>query len=113
MTIPSLPTEPDLEELVNCVLHKRVPFRLLINLRKTEELVQPARDLMLPDPTIAITGTQLNHMDTVIYLGSCITSIFRTDKEVSNSIAKVSVPFGRSTGLIWMKEAHEDLDSSL
>eukprot|EP00745_Piridium_sociabile_P040226 TRINITY_DN767_c0_g1_i3.p1 TRINITY_DN767_c0_g1~~TRINITY_DN767_c0_g1_i3.p1 ORF type:complete len:1045 (-),score=247.16 TRINITY_DN767_c0_g1_i3:182-3316(-) len=94
-------SEPDLQELANCLSAAARSFGLTISLKKTEVLAQPAPGLVLPDPAITIEGTQLNNVDTFTYLGSCITSTCSMDREVSNRISKASASFGRLSARVW------------
>ncbi|KAI8515959.1 hypothetical protein Bbelb_067720 [Branchiostoma belcheri] len=70
-------------------------FGLTISLGKTEVLVQPAPNTILPAPSIKIDSVVLQNKEHFTYLGSTVSADGSLDKEISCRIRKASQALGR------------------
>lgn len=76
-------------------------FGLIISIKKTEVLYQPAPGETYTPPAVTIEGKQLNAVKTFKYLGSTISNDASLDAEITSRIAKATAAFGRLTKRLW------------
>ena len=76
-------------------------FGLIISIKKTEALYQPARGEPYVAPVVTVEGKQLNAVKTFKYLGSTISNDSSLDAEITARIAKATAAFGRLTKRLW------------
>ena len=76
-------------------------FGLIISIKKTEVLYQPAPGETYEPPVVSIEGKQLNAVKTFKYLGSTISNDASLDAEITSRIAKATAAFGRLTKRLW------------
>ena len=94
--------EPDLQELATCLSTAAKAFGLTISLLKTEVMLQPAPGLSPPEPSIVIEDATLKkNVETLTYLGSCLSSTCSMDKEVSSRLAKAGASFAKLWNRVW------------
>ena len=80
-------------------------FGLLISIKKTEALYQPAPGKAYVPPVVTIAGKQLNAVENFKYLGSTISNDASIDAEITTRIAKASAAFGSLTKHVWARRA--------
>ncbi|XP_039386731.1 uncharacterized protein LOC120401127, partial [Mauremys reevesii] len=76
-------------------------FGLLINIKKTEVMHQPAPKAQHQEPTITVKGQKLQAVDQFAYLGSTLSRAVTIDIEVNCRIAKASSAFGGLLTNVW------------
>ena len=81
---------------------QKVPFALLLlHLKKTEVLHQPAPQNEYHAPHISTGETVLKSVEQLTYLGCAISSNARIDGEIDNRLAKANSTFGRLYNHVW------------
>ena len=76
-------------------------FGLVISIKKTEALYQPARGNDYIPPATFIEGKALKAVEQFKYLGSIVSNDASNDLEVTARIAKATASFGRLTKRLW------------
>ena len=76
-------------------------MQVIISIKKTEVLSQPAPGETYEPPVVSIEGKQLNAVKTFKYLGSTISNDASLDAEITSRIAKATAAFGRLTKRLW------------
>ena len=76
-------------------------FGLIISIKKTEVLYQPAPGEPYVPPVINIEGKQLKAVETFKYLGSTVSNDASLDAEITSRIARATAAFGRLTKRLW------------
>ena len=76
-------------------------FGLIISIKKTEVLYQPAPGEPYVPPAVTIDGKQLKAVETFKYLGSTVSNDASLDAEITSRIAKATAAFGRLTKRLW------------
>ena len=76
-------------------------YALIISIKKTEVVYQPALGKPYKDPTITVKGQRLQVVDKFTYLGSTLSKVMHIDDEVNARIAKASAAFGRLRCSVW------------
>ena len=77
-------------------------YDLIISIKKTEVVYQPAPGKPYKEPTITVTGQRLQVVDKFTYLGSTLSRVVHIfDDEVNARSAKAIAAFGRLCGSIW------------
>ena len=94
-------TERALQRLTSCFAAACELFGLVVSIKKTEVLHQPAPQSSSQPPSITINGTLLKTVQQFCYLGSIISTDARIDKEVDNRLAKANSAFGRLRRRVW------------
>ena len=95
------PTLEALQRLCDCFATAARRFGLIISIKKTEVLYQPAPGVPYAPPAVSIEGKQLNAVKTFKYLGSTISNDASLDAEITARIAKATAAFGRLTKRLW------------
>lgn len=93
-TAHCLPTQSDLQKMLDRFPNASKLFSLTASLSKTEVLHQPAPNTSPPRPSIFIDGTQIFSVEHFKYLGSTITHDGSLDKEIDARINKASQALG-------------------
>jgi hypothetical protein len=93
----------DMQRLVDKFAHVASLFSLKINLKKTECLYQPIKNLSIaPQPSeIVINLESIVQCKKFIYLGSTISDNARLDHEISFRMGKASTAFGKLQERLW------------
>ena len=76
-------------------------FGLIISIKKTESLYQPAPGNDYIPPVVLIEGNQLKDVDTFKYLGSVISNTADLGAEIRGRISKATAAFGRLSKRLW------------
>ena len=87
-------------------------YDLTISTKKTEVVHQPVPGKPYIEQTITVNGQKLKAVDKFTYLGSTLSRAVHTDDEVTASIAKASVTFGRLRANVWERSGIK-LDTKL
>ena len=95
------PTEEKMQKAVDQVSDSCDTYDLIISIKKTEVVYQPAPGKPYKEPTITVECRRLQVVDKFTYLGSTLSRVVHIDDEVNARIAKASVAFGRLRGSIW------------
>jgi exonuclease III len=90
-----------LQRLCDCFSAAARRFGLIISIKKTEVLYQPARGNAYTPPAIFIDGTQLKAVELFKYLGSIVSVDASLDADITARIAKATTAFGRLTKRLW------------
>ena len=94
-------TEKGLQRLCDCFASAARRFGLIISIKKTEVLYQPARGNAHVPPAIFIEGTQLKAVELFKYLGSIVSFDALPDAEITSRIGKATAAFGRLNKRLW------------
>ena len=94
-------TERALQRITSCFAEAAQLFGLVVSLKKTEVLYQPAPKEETPPPHITIGTTELKNTHRFTYLGSTMTSDAKLDCETDNRLAKANSAFGRLYKRVW------------
>ena len=94
-------SEEALQRLCDCFASAARRFGLIISIKKTEVLYQPARGNAYVPPVIFIEGKQLKAVELFKYLGSTVSNDASADAEITARIAKATSAFGRLTKRLW------------
>ena len=94
-------TAEGLQRLCDCFASAARRFGLIISIKKTEVLYQPARGNAYVPPVIFIEGKQLKAVELFKYLGSIVSNDALPDAEITSRIAKATAAFGRLTKRLW------------
>ena len=76
-------------------------YDLIISIKKSEVVYQPAPGKPYKEPTITVKGQRLQVVDKLTYLGSTLSRVVHIDDEVNIRIAKASAAFDRLRGSFW------------
>jgi hypothetical protein len=95
------PSLEALQRLSDCFSTAARRFGLIISIKKTEVLYQPARGEPYVSPVVTVEGKQLNSVKTFKYLGSTISNDASLDAEITSRIAKGTAAFGRLIKRLW------------
>ena len=76
-----------LERITSCFAAACDLFSLVVSIKKTEVLHQPAPQVVSWPPSISINGTLLNSIQQFCYLESIISSDAKIDKDMDNRLA--------------------------
>ena len=105
-----VPTEEKMQKGVDQVSDSCDSYDLIISIKKTEVVYQPAPGKPYKEPAITVKGQRLQVVDKFPYLGSTLSRVVHIDDEVNARIGKASAAFGRLRGSIW--EVKSDLTQS-
>lgn len=94
-------SEDDLQRVADHFSTATKRFGLIISLKKTEVLHQPAPGEPYVAPNIYIDGHRLNVVNKFTYLGSSISDEGNMDSEIDSRIAKASAAFGALSHRVW------------
>ena len=94
-------TEPDLQRSVDQFSKACDDFGLMISIKKTEVLHQPAPATPYVEPNVTVNGQKLAVTDKFDYLGSTLSRSVNIDEEVPYRIARASAAFGRLRDTVW------------
>ena len=95
------PSLEALQRLCDCFAAAARRFGLIISIKKTEVLYQPASGKIYEPPAVSIDGKQLKAVKTFRYLGSTISNDASLDAEITARIAKATAAFGRLMTRLW------------
>ena len=90
-----------LQRLCDCFAAAARRFGLIISIKKTEVVYQPARGNEYTPPAIFIEGQQLKAVELFKYLGSIVSNDASLDADIIARIAKATAAFGRLTKRLW------------
>ena len=90
-----------LQRLCDCFANAASRFGLIISIKKTEALFQPAPGNLYEAPAITIEGKRLNAVNNFKYLGSIVSNDTSMDDEITARIAKATAAFGRLVKRLW------------
>ncbi|BHF60244.1 hypothetical protein SprV_0100320700 [Sparganum proliferum] len=76
-------------------------FGLVINMEKAVVMHQPPPNTTHSASQISVNGTQIQVVDTFMYLGSTHSHITTIDDEVDRRISKANQAFGRLQNTVW------------
>ena len=82
------PTEEKMRKGVDQVSDSCDSYDLIISIKKTEVVYQPAPRKPYKEPTITVKGQQLQVVDKFTYLGSTLSRAVHIDDKVNARIAK-------------------------
>ena len=94
-------SQEDLQHLCDCFAKAARRFGLIISIKKTEALYQPAPGNPYIPPAITIDGKLLNAVESFKYLGSTVSNDASFDAEITARIAKATAAFGRLSRRLW------------
>ena len=94
-------TEEALQRLCDCFASAARRFGLIISIKKTEVLYQPAHGNAYVPPVITIEGKQLKAVELFKYLGSTVSKEASADAEITARIGKATTAFGRLNKRLW------------
>ena len=87
--------------MCDCFANAASRFGLIISIKKTEALFQPAPGNLYEAPAITIEGKRLNAVNNFKYLGSIVSNDTSMDDEITARIAKATAAFGRLVKRLW------------
>ena len=94
-------TQSNMQESMNRFAKACGDFDLIISIKKTEVMYQPALNAPHSEPVITVNGEKLTVTEKFIYLGSTLSRSVSIDEEVSYRIARASSAFGRLREKVW------------
>ena len=94
------PTEEKMQKGVDKVSDSCDSYDLIISIKKTEVVYQPAPGKPYKEPTITVKGHRLQVVDKFTYPGSTLPRVVHIDDKVNARIVKASAAFGRLRGSI-------------
>ena len=94
-------SETALQHLTSCFAQAAQLFGLVVSLKKTEVLHQPAPGTVYNSPHITIGNVELQSVNKFKYLGSIISSDAKIDCDVENRLANANKAFGRLYKRAW------------
>ena len=98
-------TEEALQCVTSCFAESSRLFGLVVSLKKTEVLHQPAPREAYHPPCINIGDTALRVSQQFTYLGCTISSDASIDREIDNRLSKANSSFGRLYKRVWQNRS--------
>jgi len=96
-------TQLDMQQSMDLFSSACDNFGLLISIKKTEVMYQPAPKKPYIEPSISVNGQKLHAVDRFTYLGSTLSRVVLIDDEIASRIAKASSAFGRLQTNVWQR----------
>ena len=90
-----------LQRLCDCFAKAARRFGLIISIKKTETMYQPAPGNVYAPQSVSIDGKLLNAVKSFNYLGSTMSNDATIDLEITARIAKATSAFGRLYKRLW------------
>ena len=94
-------SEDDMQQNVDKFAEACTNFSLMISIKKTEVMLQPATGKTYIEPSITINGRCLKAVNKFIHLGNTLSRNVVIDDEVDARLAKANSAFGRLSKNVW------------
>ena len=91
----------DIQLITNKFAEAARKYGLVINIKKTEVMFQPAPGIAYNIPVVTVKGASLKPVTEFCYLGSILANDALIDREVANRISRASASFGRLYSRVW------------
>lgn len=94
-------TQQDMQVIMDKFSAATKRFGLVISIKKTQVMYQPAPGQPYQSPHVHVDGVELEAVDKFVYLGSTLSRSVCIDDEVTHRLSKASSAFGLLKAKLW------------